>query len=258
MQAPRFEGSLLASLSELKAIEQQRVADERAQVLRAEAIRIQDLADTERRGREAEEARVRADHDAKLAVERMRLEGEREARLRVEAAELAERARQRMALEEARSAQELELRRAEVAKQRPTWMLAVTGCAVVLAGVLVWFTLGAKGASDEAEQARIAADRRAEIAKRQADDSRLALEGVERDVKDLDGKVAAAIKRLELAKDKAAIDAANRDLKKLAEDRAAAARRVEAARIEAARRLREEGHHMSGDCLNNSLCRPGK
>ena len=50
--------------------------------------------------------------------------------MRVESAEAAERARQQAALEQSRMQQEMDLRRAEVAKKRPTWMLVVTGLAL--------------------------------------------------------------------------------------------------------------------------------
>jgi hypothetical protein len=172
MQAARFEGSLMSSLQELKAIEQQRLADERAVVVRTEEMRIQALADAERKACEEIAAKARAEHEATLAIERARADAEREARLRVEAAEQAERARQMMALEQERTQQEMELRRAEVKQKRPTWMVAVTGLALVLACVLVVFTAKAIASSNESDQARIEADRQADQAARSSDAER--------------------------------------------------------------------------------------
>ena len=70
---------------------------------------------------------MRAERDELRRIEDAKIAAEREAWLRVEAASAAERARHAIALEEHRIAQELELRRAEVAKTRPTWMLRCHG-----------------------------------------------------------------------------------------------------------------------------------
>jgi colicin import membrane protein len=253
MQAARFEGSLLTSLSELKSIEQQRVAEERAAVRRIEELRVQELADTERRNREAAEAKQREVHEAALAIERARADAEREARLRVEAAEAAERARQLVALEQERQAQELALRKAEVAKKRPTWMLAVTGLALVMAAVLVVFTVKFLQASEEATQAQHEADARAKQAREEADQARIALEKVEQEVKELDGRVNVAMKRVAEATSKAELVEAAKALKKLNEDKAAAARRVEDARRARERAIRLEG--VKKVCAGEAICK---
>src|SRR5690606_8448283 len=69
----RVESSIMTSLSELRAIEQQRIADERA------ARERQRLAEIEAR-RVAEQARI--------AAEQARLRAEREERLRIEEARI--------------------------------------------------------------------------------------------------------------------------------------------------------------------------
>src|SRR5262249_42633942 len=126
----RFEPSVLASLHELKAIEEQRIADERAVVERARADELEARRAAEQARVDAEEARLRAERDERIRIEEARVAAEREARLRVEAHEASERARHQAELDHHRLEQEMELRRAEVAKKRPTWMLAVTGLAV--------------------------------------------------------------------------------------------------------------------------------
>jgi hypothetical protein len=214
MQAARFEGSLMSSLQELKAIEQQRLADERAAILRSQEQRAQALADAERTAREQAEAKVRAEHEAKLAIERTRLEAEREARMRVEATEQAERARQTMVLEQERAQQEMALRRAEVAKKRPTWMVAVTGLALVLACVLVVFTVKAMAASNESDQARIESERQAEVKRLEVEAMRKELDKIEANLKALDVKVTSALDRVAAAQTQADRIAAANDLKR--------------------------------------------
>ena len=50
--------------------------------------------------------------------------------------------------------QEHELRRAEVAKKRPTWMLAVTGLALCAGLALAGFAIARGHAADDAAQAQ--------------------------------------------------------------------------------------------------------
>src|SRR6185436_16701817 len=102
MDARRTEGSLLASLCELRAIEHQRVADERAAVEAAAQARRHEQETRERLARDAETARLAAERDAQLAIEQARADAEREARLRLEAAHAAETARQQIALDHQR------------------------------------------------------------------------------------------------------------------------------------------------------------
>src|ERR1041384_2324013 len=123
----RSEGSLVASLGELRAIEDQRIADERAggrgrggrQPRReVEAARLAAV-------REAEAARLAAVREAELAAERERAAAEREVRLRIEAEEAAARARHQIALDQQRLVEEIALRREVARRQRPRWMIAV-------------------------------------------------------------------------------------------------------------------------------------
>jgi hypothetical protein len=253
MQAARFEGSLMSSLQELKAIEQQRLADERSAIARADELRIQALVDAERKAREEIELKARAEHEAKLAIERARFEAEREARLRVEAAEQAERARQMMALEQERTQQEMALRRAEVAKKRPTWMVAVTGLALLLVCVLVVFTVQAVAASNESDKARIESERLAEIKRLEVVAMRAELDKIETNLGVLDGKVQQALLRLEKAKTEADRIAAAADFKRLQREKYDENARFEKIRQDAWNKKRTETVKVDIECQNNSI-----
>jgi len=231
----------MTSLAELKSIEQQRLADERAAVIRADELRLQAMLDAEREAREAREEAERAAYDRQLALERARVDAEREARLRVEAAEAAERARQQAVLEQERAQQEMELRRAEVAKKRPTWMLVVTALALVAACVLVVFTVEALGASDQANQARIEAENRAKAKDEETARMRAELDKLEASLEVLDGQVSSAMDRVIAAQGKAATDAAAAELRRLRQERADQARRAEELRRKRLLQLRLQG-----------------
>jgi hypothetical protein len=256
MQQVRYEGSLLASLTELKAIEEQRVAEERTARERAEQDRVEAIATRIRLEKEAAEAKARAEHEKQLALEQARVDAEREARLRVEAAEAAERARQQAELERMRLEQEHELRRAEVAKKRPTWMVAVTVVATLAAGVLVYVAVDSRGAAEDAQRASEIAQRETEQYRADAAKAVAQAEQVERDVAALDGQIGTAIKKLDSLKEQAEILAAKRALDKLNKDRADAANRAAKARIEAERLKRLGGVHDV--CSTGAICKPGK
>jgi fused signal recognition particle receptor len=256
MQQVRYEGSLLASLSELKAIEEQRVAEERAARERVEQERVEAIALRARHEKEAAEAKARAEHEAQLAVERARVEAEREGRLRVEAAEAAERARQQAELERMRLEQEHELRRAEVAKKRPTWMVAVTAIATLAAGVLIYVAV----VSRNAEQAAITESEVAiaETKKYQAD-VRKAREQTDlalTEMSELDGRITAATAKLKDMSDKAEIAAAQASLKKLNQERIEKAIRVKKAHEEWLRLERLKGVHNV--CNTGAICKGTK
>src|ERR1043165_6694562 len=140
-QGEKRENSVLFSLRELRQIEENRVQEEAHAVKSAEEARIRAKEEAERRKREEEEAKIQAERDHQRQIEEARVAAEREARMRVEAGEAAERQRHQAALEQSRLQQEMELRRAEVAKKRPTWMLAVTGIALVGAVGLIFFAV---------------------------------------------------------------------------------------------------------------------
>jgi hypothetical protein len=130
------ESSVLFSLRELRDIEHRRVADEKAVAKAAE--------EAKERARVAEVARVAAEREAAEAAERSRKEAELAARnrqlaedaIRIQETEARLRAEALARLESDRLAYEVELRREEIARKRPRWLIGVaTGCAVVALGV---------------------------------------------------------------------------------------------------------------------------
>jgi colicin import membrane protein len=256
MQAARFEGSLMTSLAELKNIEHQRVADERAAVVRAEEARVQARLDAERRTKEEAEAKARAEYEAQLAIERAKVEAEREARLRIEATEAAEAARQRMLLEQERSQQEMALRRAEVAKKRPTWMVALTAFALVAAAVLVVFTVRAFTESDKSDEARVIAENKAHQAEIDAENSRIELEKITQNLKDLDGKVTVALANLEKARDKASKDAAEKEIRRLRDQQIKDQQRQ--ADLQRQRELQKRLDGVKKVCDSGAICKDTK
>lgn len=134
-QPEKRENSVLFSLRELRQIEESRVQEEVNAQRSAEEARIRAAQEQERMVREAEEARVRAIHEE----ERMRREVDeariREERIRMQEAETQARIRAQAELEQQRLAAEMQLKAQEVAKTRPTWLLAIAGFLVVAIGV---------------------------------------------------------------------------------------------------------------------------
>ncbi|HEY5927364.1 MAG TPA: hypothetical protein VIV11_37025, partial [Kofleriaceae bacterium] len=166
----RVESSIITSLSELRAIEQQRIADERAAIERERAAEIETKRAAEQAIRDAEERRLREEREAIMRIEQARLDAEREARMRVEAAEAAERARFTAALEQQRMQEEHELRRAEIAQKRPTWMLVVTGMALVATIGLGWYAIDRARERDKADRDKQVAIEQQNAARKDAEE----------------------------------------------------------------------------------------
>ncbi len=150
---PRQE-SVVASLHELRAIEQQRIADEIA------ARAAHDAACEARRV--AEQARLDADaravRDAALA-EAARIEHEAAAarradELAIACAEAAERARAQAELDAERMAEEMRVRREQVARTRPRALIAVIA-ALVIGGAALGVLLVQQSADLAARNAAI-------------------------------------------------------------------------------------------------------
>lgn len=182
----------MTSLDELRAIQQQRIADERNAFERERAAELEARRAAEQALIDAEQARLQAERDHQRQIEDARLAAEREARLRVEAAEATERARLQAALEEQRLHQEMELRRAEVAKKRPTWMLAVTGLALCAGLALSAFAIHSGHDAEAANQAQLDAQHQRDEAVREARESAAELEKIRQGLDALDAKVKAA------------------------------------------------------------------
>jgi hypothetical protein len=204
----RIESSIITSLSELRAIEQQRIADERAAVERERAAHIEAKRAAEQARVDAEQAKLRAEREELMRIEQTRLEAERQARMKVEAAEATERARLQAQLEQQRMAEEMELRRAEIAKKRPRWMIAVTAFALVATVGFGWYAVDSNQRSQVADQKRIEADNAMRVAKEQAAAAKATLDKLATEMKDLDDQVDKAQNLLAVAKTKADREAA--------------------------------------------------
>jgi len=182
----------MASLSELRDIEQQRIADEHAAIEHARMAEIEARRAAEQARIDAEQARIRDEREALLRIEQARLDAEREARMRVEAAEAAERMRAQAELEQRRLDEEMAIRRAEVLQKRPRWMVAVTAIAVVAAVVLIWVAIDniqhARVASEQARIAELERTKAVEAAKQ----AQLGLAKIEHELEALDERVTKA------------------------------------------------------------------
>ena len=245
---------MLASLAELKRIEQQRIADEQAAIQRTVDERRAAAEEAERKEREAAEAKVRAEHHAKVALEEARAAAEREARMRVEAAEMAERVRAQTQLEQQRMEEELRLKREVAARQRPTWMVVVTAIAMVVAAVLAWAALGWKHEADVAVSASSRADADKKAAQEQAKQSAARLAEIERQLADYAARVDEAVRQVAIATDAAKLREAQAKLALLQreQDKIREYQRKEKARLEKA--IRDGGAKVDEACLKNPLC----
>jgi colicin import membrane protein len=254
-QGEKRENSVLFSLRELRQIEESRVQEEDQAVKSAEEARIRAQQEAERRVREAEEAKIREERDHQRSIEEARVAAEREARMRVESAEAGERARQQAALEQQRLHQEMELRRAEVAKKRPTWMLVVTGLALVAAVGLVFFAVKKMGETSEAQTQSEQDNKRAEEAVKASKEAQDKVAKLQSDLSDLAGRVDKATDALAAAQNDADRSAARSRLDQLRKERAEMEQHIADAKAAAAKAERARGVHVSKECLDNPLAK---
>ena len=130
----------------------------------------------------------------------------------------------------------MDLRRAEVAKKRPTWMIAVTVVAALAAVGLTWFAIERSQQMAAADEARDRADREKELAKQQLREAQERLASLQGDVDRIDAEITRLTKQLTEAQSaddrkKAAIalaaaDSAKRDAKRrIAEEEARQAKK---------------------------------
>ena len=245
---------MLTSLSELRAIEEERVADERAAIEAAQFARIAAREAEARAAEAAAAAKLREEHEAQLAIELAKVEAEREARLKIEAAEAAERTRQQAILAETRFAQEMELRRAEVAKKRPTWMLAVTVVATLAAFALIYVAIERTRTSEQAkERARIAMQQEREM-RHQLDDLSDSLVALQGELDTLSGRTNKAIDDLARANGAAQAAAAKAEIDRLRAKERELRQRQEQIRIEKERLKRNQKVKVDEKCLKQSIC----
>jgi hypothetical protein len=252
----RIESSIITSLSELRAIEQQRIADERAAIERERTAEIEARRAAEQARIDAEQRRLREEREAIMRVEQARVDAEREARMRVEAADAAERARLQAAIEQQRMAEELELRRAEIAKKRPTWMLVVTGMALVATIALGWYAVERAGERDIADQARIAADNEKREAQRMAQQAREELDRLALEMDAQDARLVAAQKALIGAQTKADREAAAALIAAANRERAEIKRHQDEINFKLWKKKRGEKVIVTEECKANPLA-PG-
>jgi hypothetical protein len=254
-QPEKRENSVLFSLRELRNIEENRVKEEEHAVRSAEEARAAAAQEVERRRREAEEAKLRAEREEILRIETVRENAEREARMRVESAEAMERQRNQAAIEQQRLQHEMELRRAEVAKKRPTWMLAVTGFALVAAVGLIFFALASIRDSREAARAKEKAEQIAQQAVQESKEATERVEQLDRDMKLQNEQLAAADRAVKSAQTDADRKAALANLAKLSQQKFEMEQRIQAAKSAAAKAQRAKGVHLSKECLENPLAK---
>ena len=254
-QSEKRENSVLFSLRELRQIEENRVQEEENAVRSAEEARVRAQQEAERRRREEEEARINAERDHQRSIEEARLAAEREARMRVESAEATERQRQQAALEQQRMQQEMELRRAEIAQKRPTWMLVVTGLALVAAVGLIFFAINRMRESDAASEAKRKAEAAAAQAIKDASDAKEKLAAVERDLAEIETKVGQAVNAVVEAQSDADRANAKARLQKLQQEQYEMKQRAAAARAAADKAERLKGVKISKECMENPLAK---
>jgi hypothetical protein len=199
----RIENSIMTSLSELRDIEKQRIADEKSAAERARQAETDAKRAAEQAKLDAEEARKRAEREEIIKIQLAQAEYEKQARLRVEAAEAAERARLAAELDAARMAAEMELRREEVARKRPTWMVAVTGIAFVAALGLGAFAYKRAQDTAKAEEAARKAKVQRDIAIETAKEAQEGLDRLDRESAQRAARVAELQKELQGKIDKA-------------------------------------------------------
>lgn len=188
MAQEKQENSVLFSLRELRDIEQTRVRSEEEQRVQAQ--------EDERRRIDEQRRQAEAEQQRREQEERMRFEElerqRREEGLRLQEAEQRARIEAQAALEQQRMAHEMDLRRQELSKKRPTGLLAVVGILVVLGGGLgVWGYQSYQEGQVKAQQIK---DRERELAELQQQQMALAaeIEKLNQQMLEAQTKVAAA------------------------------------------------------------------
>jgi colicin import membrane protein len=254
-QPEKRENSVLFSLRELRQIEENRVKEEEHAVRSAEEARAAAAQDAERRRRDAEESKLRAERDELLRIEQAREGAEREARMRVESAEAMERNRNQAALEQQRLEQEMAFRRAELAKKRPTWMLAVTGLALVAAIGLVFFAVQRKRESDAASAVAEKAEANAKAAEEVAKAAKERVDKLDSDMKAQNEQLESAQVAVKNAKSANDLRAAQDNLDRLRQQKFEMEQRIAAARAASAKAERAKGVHISKECMENPLAK---
>ncbi|HEY4239233.1 MAG TPA: hypothetical protein VGM88_05430 [Kofleriaceae bacterium] len=245
----------MASLGELRAIEQQRIVDERTAVARAaeETARAREaaaqaIADAE--ARQIADARA-----AEIAKEQAKAAAEREARLRVEAASAAEQAREQAKLDAMRAAEEISIKRETARRKRPRWMIAVTAGALAMTAGLGWYAHARALEADDANRTTAIAQETATTARTDADTSAKKLGEMQGTLGDLEAQTTAAIAKVDAARDAAARDAAARDAREVRRKQEAQDAAIAQAKIDADHKARLHPVVISEECKKNALAK---
>ena len=175
-QPEKRENSVLFSLRELRTIEESRVKEEEDAAQAAEQARIRARLDAERRAKEEEDAKVRAAEEAARHEREMADKRLREEQMRIQEAEARARAEHQANLEASRLAHEMEIRKVEASKKRPTWLVITVGVAVVAAAIAIFVTIQKINEREKADRDR----RAAQVEKDKADAARKAAEEAQR------------------------------------------------------------------------------
>lgn len=157
-QPEKRENSVLFSLRELRSIEESRVKEEEDAAKTAEEARIRARMAEEQRRREEEEAKVRAAEDMARAERETQERRLREDQLRVQEAEARARAEHQAQLEAHRLQQEMEIRRQEVQKKWPVWLVVAVGIFAVVTAGGVFYAVKKSGEADQAAAKQRQAD----------------------------------------------------------------------------------------------------
>lgn len=251
----RIESSIITSLSELRAIEQQRISDERAAVEQARAAEIEARRAAEQARLDAEQAGLRADREHAMRIEQARVDAEREARMRVEAIQATERERLQTAIEQQRTAEEMELRRAENARKRPTWMVAVTGAALVATIAFGWYAVEQASERDHFKAQQLRADQDKLEAQRVAQEARVELERLGKQMDELDAQIAKAQQALLVAETKAESDRAAVEIREANRRRIEAKRHRDELEQKLWKKKRNEKVIVTEECERNTLAK---
>lgn len=248
----RIESSIMSSLSELKAIHHQRIADEQASFERDRIAELEARRAAEEAIRAAADAKLRDEREAQIRIEEARVAAEREARLKLEAAEAAQRARFAAELEQHRQLQEAELRRAEIAKQRPKWMIAVTGVAIAAGLVLGYMAFESAREAELAAQKQRTAEHDKQVARDQAAQAATELAGLVASLDSSDAKLAELTRSLQTAQNDADRDRIRRQIAEQNKIDADNRRRVDDAKAKKWKHDRDTVIDQS-KCLKNPL-----
>lgn len=215
----RKESSVLFSLRELQTIEEDRVSEEAAEVIRAEESARNAVEAEAQRIRDEEEARRVAAENAERQAREAIEQRQREEQMRLEESERRARVEAQAVVEQQRLAKEMDLRIMEQKRKKPAWIIAAVVGVVLVLG-LVFFLKAQSDAAEAAERDRKAVA--AEVAR-----MKKGIVATEKQIDKAQEDIDAAFAALEAAKDDeskqraiAARNQAKLDLKNAREQRA--------------------------------------